>query len=134
MKLCLQKDVYTFHNDTGSMWAGRITPGDNWKNPQQKQPDLQRLPLCQVTVQPPFCPSHSHLSRGEARGCSICSHGVPCKYAFSTDVPTLCICSVLAVLCCSVTQSCPTLCNPTDCGKPGFPVLHHLLEFAQNSL
>ena len=33
--------------------------------------------------------------------------------------------------CCSVTQSCPTLCDPTDCSTPGFPVLHCLLEFAQ---
>ena len=31
----------------------------------------------------------------------------------------------------SVTQSCLTLCNPMDCGTPGFPVLHHLLELAQ---
>ena len=27
--------------------------------------------------------------------------------------------------CCSVAQSCPTLCNPMDCSTPGFPVLHH---------
>ena len=33
--------------------------------------------------------------------------------------------------CCSVAQSCPTLCSPMDCNTPGFPVLHHLLEFAQ---
>ena len=33
--------------------------------------------------------------------------------------------------CCSVTPSCPTLCNPMDCSMPGFPVLHYLLEFAQ---
>ena len=32
---------------------------------------------------------------------------------------------------CSVTQSCPTLCDPTDCSMPGFPVLYHLSEFAQ---
>ena len=32
---------------------------------------------------------------------------------------------------CSVTQSCPTLCNPMDCSMPGFPVLHHLPELAQ---
>ena len=32
---------------------------------------------------------------------------------------------------CSVTLSCPTLCNPVDCSTPGFPVLHHLLELAQ---
>ena len=32
--------------------------------------------------------------------------------------------------CCSVSKSCPTLCDPKDCSTPGFPVLHHLLEFA----
>ena len=32
---------------------------------------------------------------------------------------------------CSVTRSCPTLFNPMDCSTPGFPVLQHLLEFAQ---
>ena len=29
------------------------------------------------------------------------------------------------------TQSCPTLCDPVDCSKPGFAVLHHLPELAQ---
>ena len=33
--------------------------------------------------------------------------------------------------CCSVTQSCPILCNPLDCSTPGLPVPHHLSEFAQ---
>ena len=33
--------------------------------------------------------------------------------------------------CCSVTKLCPTLCNSMDCSMPGFPVLHHLPEFAQ---
>ena len=36
-----------------------------------------------------------------------------------------------AMSCCSVAQSCPTLCSPVDCSRPGFPVLHQLLEFAQ---
>ena len=31
----------------------------------------------------------------------------------------------------SVTQSCPTLCNPTNCSTPGLPVHHQLLEFTQ---
>ena len=31
----------------------------------------------------------------------------------------------------SVTQSCPTLPDPMDCLKPGFPVLHQLPEFTQ---
>jgi len=33
--------------------------------------------------------------------------------------------------CCSVTTSCPTLCDPMDCRTPGSPALHYLLEFAQ---
>ena len=33
--------------------------------------------------------------------------------------------------CCSVTQSCPTLCDPTDCSTPGLPVHRQLLQFAQ---
>jgi len=32
---------------------------------------------------------------------------------------------------CSVAQLCLTLCDPMDCSTPGFPVLHHLPEFAQ---
>ena len=32
---------------------------------------------------------------------------------------------------CSVIQSYTTLCNPMDYSTPGFPVLHHLPEFAQ---
>ena len=31
----------------------------------------------------------------------------------------------------SVTKTCPILCDPMDSRTPGFPVLHHLLEFAQ---
>ena len=31
----------------------------------------------------------------------------------------------------SVTQSCPTLCDPTDCSTPGFPVHHQLLDLTQ---
>ena len=32
---------------------------------------------------------------------------------------------------CSVSQLCPTLCDPMDCSTPGLPVLHHLPELAQ---
>ena len=31
----------------------------------------------------------------------------------------------------SVTQSCPTLCDPMDGSTPGFPVHHQLLELTQ---
>ena len=33
--------------------------------------------------------------------------------------------------CCSVTKSCPALCNPMDYSVIGFPVLHCLLKFSQ---
>ena len=33
--------------------------------------------------------------------------------------------------CCSVPQSCLTLCNPMDCSRSGFPVLQYCLEFVQ---
>ena len=33
--------------------------------------------------------------------------------------------------CSVVAQSCPTFCDSVDCSRPGFPVLHHLPEFAQ---
>ena len=37
----------------------------------------------------------------------------------------------LFVCCCSITHSCPTLCDPVDCSTPGFPVHHQLPELAQ---
>ena len=39
--------------------------------------------------------------------------------------------SALNADCCLVTKLCPTLWIPMDCNRPGFPALHHLLEFAQ---
>ena len=46
------------------------------------------------------------------------------KICLFTQVPKICSC-------CSVVQSCPTLCDPKDCSTPGFPVFHFLLEFTQ---
>ena len=34
----------------------------------------------------------------------------------------------------SVAQSCPTLCDPTNCSIPGLPVHHQLLEFTQTHI
>ena len=34
----------------------------------------------------------------------------------------------------SVTQLCPTLCDPMDCSMPGFHVYHQLLELAQTQV
>ena len=40
------------------------------------------------------------------------------------------LCCVASFCCCSVSKLCLTLCDPMDCSTPGFPVLHHLPEFA----
>ena len=37
----------------------------------------------------------------------------------------------LSVVVVQSLKSCLTLCDPMNCSMPGFPVLHHLLEFAQ---
>ena len=42
----------------------------------------------------------------------------------SFQTHTISIFSLGKCYCCSVTQSCPTLCDPMDCSRPGFLVLH----------
>jgi len=34
-------------------------------------------------------------------------------------------------ICCSVSKSCPTLCETMNCSMPGFPALYYLPEFTQ---
>ena len=44
----------------------------------------------------------------------------------------VCVCVYMFIYCCClVAKSCLTVCDPMDCSTPGFPVLHHLPEFAQ---
>ena len=45
--------------------------------------------------------------------------------------PLLCYITRPQANCCSVAQCCPTLCDPTDCSRPGLPVHHQLPEFTQ---
>ena len=51
---------------------------------------------------------------------------------FSKETKHTCIvATTLTNFCCSVAQSCPTLCHTVDWSTPGFPVLQHLPELAQ---
>ena len=43
----------------------------------------------------------------------------------------ICEMECLHSICCSVAQSCPTVCDPVGCSTPGLPVHHHLPELAQ---
>ena len=62
-----------------------------------------------------------------------CKKTPSCVYFSSPKLWLLLVNRVSLMLCCcsSVAQSCPTLCDPMDYSMPGFPVPHHLLEFAQ---
>ena len=55
------------------------------------------------------------LLSGCKHSCSMISNSIP-RYIFLKT---------------SVVQSCPTLCDPTDCSTPGLPVNHQLPEFTQ---
>ena len=48
------------------------------------------------------------------------------------EVPTYKLKCSSSVQLSSVTQSCPTLCDPMDCCTPGLPVHYQLLEFTQS--
>ena len=41
---------------------------------------------------------------------------------------------ILAIVHCSVAQSCPTLCGHMDCSTPGLPVHHQFPEFTQTPI
>ena len=41
------------------------------------------------------------------------------------------LCWFSCCCCLFITKSCPTLCDPTDCSMPGFPVHHQYLELSQ---
>ena len=49
----------------------------------------------------------------------------------TVEFPAQCLVLFNSVQFSSVTQSCPTLCDPMDCSTPGLPVHHQLLELAQ---
>ena len=57
----------------------------------------------------------------------------PFRSALSTELSALC-CSVNSHCCCSVAQSCLTLCDPMDCSMPGLPVHQQLPELAQTDI
>ena len=48
-----------------------------------------------------------------------------------TLLPNICPLHISSFQFSSVTQSCPTLCDPMNCSTPGLPAHHQLLEFTQ---
>ena len=58
-------------------------------------------------------------------------HSPPSHLSSCSSVTILKLDFLLFYCCCSVTQSRPTLCDPTGCSTPELPVPHHLPKFAQ---
>ena len=61
--------------------------------------------------------------------------GKPCTQYFLHVYLFIFSWRIIALKCCIVVLLfSPTLCDPMNCSTPGFPVLHHLLEFTQTHL
>ena len=82
--------------------------------PQSAQPRVQDKILCGVFLQ--MSPTRGVIKMGLLN---------------KVKKPPKGFCGFLACCCCSFTELCLTLHDPMDCSTPGFPVLHHLPEFAQ---
>ena len=60
----------------------------------------------------------------------------PCSTGNFEGIHKQCVSGALVpcrifVVCCFVSKSCPTLCDPMDCSMPGFPMLLYLMEIVQ---
>ena len=79
----------------------------------------------------PLCAQRMASTVGSSPGAQL-EWGAGCRVggAASTGEPF----GETVLFCCSVTKSCPNLCDPTDWSTPGFPVHHQLPEFAQTHI
>ena len=75
--------------------------------------------------------AHIHQARHWARSHRLFYNNKKWVFWFPIQISTLRLHQVNSVQFSSVTQSCPTLCDPMDCTTPGLPVHHQLPEFTQ---
>ena len=61
----------------------------------------------------------------------MCDVGADGRALFSLQLPGADWVLLLLLSSFLGAQSCPILCDPMNCSTLGFPVLHHLLQFAQ---
>ena len=104
-----------------------------------KGKEIQQRPLYltshlwwKCSVSPPGSPVHAILQARIPEWVAISySRGSSWRRDRTCVFCVSCIGKWVLYHCCSVTQLCPTLCDPMDCSTPGLPILHHLLEFIQ---
>ena len=119
-------------------WVAWLSgPGSNILSISNKHPGIQRKHLyCGSIIHAPGLSRVWVLSDVPSAVPSLSRLMSPGIWKNCTDftVRLLRVQTSPLTLCCSVTQSYLTLCNPRDCSTPGFPVLHHLLELAQTQV
>ena len=59
------------------------------------------------------------------------SSNIKCSMISMDEEGLPCFAKLMVARFSSVTQLCPTLCDPMDCSTPGLPVHHQLPEFSQ---
>ena len=112
--LCLKNSIHTLINDA----VGKIVPTELLDTSLSQTFDLLKNTVSAK------CNMTRCICNGKQDETLL-----PCQLTVRA-IPMMCWWCSLAG-CCSVTKSCPSLCDPMDCSTPGFPVLHYLLEFAQ---
>ena len=119
-------------------WGHTLAISDNKPGPELKDtsspsphPILTALPWVQPKVSGPCVPLQvSVFGRWPSRGLYPEAPTRHAGWKWQHPRPG----SYWLTSCCSVTKSCLTLCDPMDCSTPGFPILHHLLKFAQTHI
>ena len=128
--------------DLGSIPELRRSPGEENGNPQQQNCLVNSMDrgAWPSTYSPWGC-KESDMTEGLSFPSSVWLWSFPSMQLRTESLLSSCFhVNVIAKptslqnlqeICCSVFQSCSTLCDRMDCHTPCFPVPHHLLKFAQ---
>ena len=142
--------IYTLENQDS--WWDNLVPGLRIKSvgvQGQEKMDVQFKQRTSFALRPPFCPIQelnrlnstdwwgwSHLLSLIQMLISVretptdtSRNTLPVVWAPLTQ--TSWYVRLIIICCCPIAKSCPTFHDPMDCSMPGFPVPHHLPEFAQ---
>ena len=93
-----------------------ISPSNEYSGLISFRTGWLELPVVQGTLKS-FCQHHSSKASF-----------LQCSAFFMVQISHSYMTTGKIYFCCSVTQSCLTLCDAMDCSTPGFPVLHYQLK------
>ena len=99
----------------------------NVKTNSEETTEIERVPNDNVFATPGLKTQLLEKNDAEHTHSPFCTPGLTVPSAKSSTA----LVSTNSVQFSSVTQSCPTLCDPVNHSMPGLPVHHQLLEFTQ---